>query len=178
MLDNAISADQVRARSGVPLAEAQAAVYMQNAKLEGWTMADFQERTGMSAVDARALSYRFAIEFEDFDPLSPPVELVWRKAKVGWELYHDKECIGLCIKTDLGSKDGKQYVVEVFDIRIIGVTARVVMARVAALVDAASPKVFGGQPVHTRIAEQDGSVDTLFPKLDDTFHACRKAFDA
>lgn len=87
MLDNAISADQVRARAGIALPEAQAAVYMQSAKLEGWTLAEFQERTSMSSRDARSLAYRFGIEFEDFDPQSPPVELVWRKARKGWELF-------------------------------------------------------------------------------------------
>ncbi|GEM_PF-4101181 len=178
MLDNAISADQVRARAGVALPEAQAAVYMQSAKLEGWTLAEFQDRTRMSSRAARALAYRFGIEFEDFDPLCPPVELVWRKAKKGWELYHGKEAVGLCVRHDLGMPQGKVYVVEVFSIRETGVTARVVMAKAAAKVDAISAEIFEGQPVITRIEEQDDEVETLFPKLDEKFHACRKAFNS
>jgi len=178
MLDNAISADQVRARAGIALPEAQAAVYMQSAKLEGWTLAEFQERTSMSSRDARSLAYRFGIEFEDFDPQSPPVELVWRKAKKGWELYQGKEAVGLCVRHDLGNPQGKVYVVEAFNVRVSAVTARVAMAQAASKIDAISADVFDGQPVLTRIEEQDGVVDTLFPKLDEKFHACRKAFNS
>lgn len=52
------------------------------------------------------------------------------------------------------------------------------MAQAASKIDAISAEVFDGQPVLTRIEEQDGDVDTLFPKIDDKFHACRKAFNS
>lgn len=179
MLDSAISPDQVRARAGVTFAVAQQAVYMRISASEGWTLAEFIQRTGMTGRSARALAYRFGIEFPDYPPSADPVDLVWRKAEKGWDLYHGEKVLGTCRR----ASDG-QYIAETVGksqgakVMEIAWDPRGAMSRVGGGIDALSPVIFDGQPVRVSILERDGSSVTLFPTIDETFHACRKAFDA
>lgn len=118
-----------------------------------------------------------ALRFLTTPPLGEPVRLEWRKAKPGWELFNGAELIGSCTR-----EPDRQYHVRVNGLDHaeleLGSDPRVVMRKAAAAIDALSPKIFQGAPVTACIIEADGSVETLFPPLDEELSACRKVFDA
>lgn len=177
MLDLPLSADQIRNAAGVTFAEAQLAAYMASAS-DTWTLADFEEKTGLSRAACRAEAFRWGVQFPDYNPFAKPKRLEFRKAKVGWGLLDGEDEIGECCRD---SKTGK-YVARLFSqLSVENWDARRAMSELARKVDELSPDLMGfdGLPVKVVEVTEHGLVaEILFGDPDtDEVHRCRTALD-
>lgn len=170
MIDNGLSADQVRAKAGCTHTEAQAACYMSSAASDGWTLADFQDRTRLGAVAARGMAFRFGVEFNDYDPFSKGKRLAWRKVKSGWELRDGETVHGRCQRSD-----GK-YHADGFGVSESAWDGRTAMRMASEKIDALSPELFGGRLVSFTSQDAEGKFEGyVFPIITDEVQSCRNA---
>lgn len=159
----ALSADQIRNRSGVNITQAMAACYLAGAAGDGSaSLVDLAERTRMGLTGARDIAYRFGIKFSDYDPLAKAKRLDWRKAADGWELFEGKKVRGHC-----QASGGGKYTATAFGVSETMWRSRDAMRMVSEKIDALSPELFDGSPVEAVLFDKDGKRDCrLFPDVD------------
>lgn len=172
MLDNVLSADQVRAAAGVAFAEAQAACYMASAADR--TVAEFCASTGFTIRRCREQAFRWGVQFTDYDPFAKAKQLTWVKLKVGWELRDGEDAIGDCQRTPAG-----KYRARLFSrIEVENWDRARAMRELAAEIDALSSDLpgFHGKPVRVVEVTDAGLVfDVIFPVTDEDVQRCRDA---
>lgn len=173
MLDNGLSADQVRSAAGVTFQAALVACYLAAAASSGLSLAEVQSRTGMERAKCRSEAFRWGIQFSDYDPFAAPKRLEWRKVKLGWELLDGSDCIGACQRDE----DGR-YTAKLFSAtKVTNWNARKAMTLLSVELDAMSSDLPGldGRPIRVVVSNKDGLVEQILFGDGDEYQGFRDA---